>query len=241
MMHAQSVGIAPSAPGPVTATRLGSGNQRRYELSWSDTSKNETAFVIQRRVAGSTADFTTIATVQSSVLGVAPYVETGVGPGTGTRTYIDRIGNTNTLFEYQVYAINVVGDVWDYSNPAFNNIPPGGGFPTLTLDSRGGTVSAAVTAPSNLTGAFTVKNRKTATVNLTWTDNATNETGFLVQRAENPTFFNPVNTTIAGNLTGGTTSFSQTVTPGKIYFFRVLAFNDTHQSGWSNTVSLTIP
>ena len=41
------------------------------------------------------------------------------------------------LYEYQVYAINVVGDIWDYSNPAFNDIPPGGGWPTLTLSLAG--------------------------------------------------------------------------------------------------------
>jgi hypothetical protein len=237
MMHTQAVGVAPAAPTGLTFTRIGSGQNRRYELSWTDNSKNETAFVIERRVAGSTGAWTVIATVQSSQLGVVPFVNTGVGPGTGTRTYTDPIGNTNTLYEYQVYAINVVGDVWDYSDPAFNEIPPGGGWPTLTLDSRGGATST-MAAPTNLTASAVVKNNKTATVTLTWTDNATIETGFLIQRADNAGFsLGVVNATVGANVT----TFSQSVARGKTFYYRVHAFNDTLQSGWSNTASVTTP
>jgi FtsP/CotA-like multicopper oxidase with cupredoxin domain len=237
MMHTQAVGVAPAAPTGLTFTRIGSGQNRRYELSWTDNSKNETAFVIERRVAGSTGAWTVIATVQSSQLGVVPFVNTGVGPGTGTRTYTDPIGNTNTLYEYQVYAINVVGDVWDYSDPAFNEIPSGGGWPTLTLDSRGGATST-MAAPTTLTASAVVKNNKTATVTLTWTDNATIETGFLIQRADNAGFsLGVVNATVGANVT----TFSQSVARGKTFYYRVHAFNDTLQSGWSNTASVTTP
>ncbi len=236
MMHAQVVGVAPAAPTGLVATRVGNGNQRRYELAWTDNSKNETAFVIERRVAGSTGPWSTIATIQSSQLGVVPYLETGVGPGTGPRTYNDPIGATNTLYEYQVYAINVVGDVWNYSNPAFNNILFGG-FPTLTLDSRGGATST-VKAPSNLTGAAAAKNAKTAIVTLNWTDNASNETGFLIQRADNATFSaGVVNATVTANVT----TFNQTTSRAKTFYYRVLAFNATTQSGWSDSIMVTTP
>ncbi|OGW41021.1 MAG: hypothetical protein A2Y97_04250 [Nitrospirae bacterium RBG_13_39_12] len=237
MMHAQVVGIAPAAPTDLTYTLVGKGNNRHYQLTWNDNSKNETAFVIERRVAGSTGAWSIIATVQSSQLGVVPFIDTGVGPATGQRTYNDPIGNTKTLYEYQVYAINVVGDVWDYSDPAFNEIPPGGGWPTLTLDSKGGTITA-ITAPTNLTVSAVAKNKKTAIVTLNWTDNAVNETGFLVQRADNAGFsLGVVNATVAGDVT----TFSQSVTRGKTYYYRALAFNDAHQSDWSNTVSVTTP
>ncbi|MCG3209860.1 MAG: hypothetical protein FOGNACKC_03487 [Anaerolineae bacterium] len=237
MMHAQVVGVAPPAPTNVRAVRTGNGNNRLYTVTWTDNSKNETAFVIERRVAGSTGAWNVLATVQSSQLGVVPYVETGVGPGTGTRTYIDRIGNTSTLYEYQVYAINVVGDNWDYSNPAFNQIPPGGGWPTLKLDSRGGAIST-IAAPSNLAASAVAKNKKTADITLTWTDNSGNETGFLVQRADNAGFsLGVVNATVAGNVT----TLSQTVARGKTFYYRVLAFNDTTQSAWSNTATVTTP
>lgn len=237
MMHAQVVGIAPAAPELVEAIRAGNGQNQRYDLTWNDNSKNETAFVIERRVAGSTDAWTTVATVQSSVLGVWPYNETGVGPGTGQRTYSDPIGNTKANYEYQVYAINVVGDVWDYSNPAFNNIPPGGGWPTLTLDSRGGSTST-IPAPTGLTASAVAKNKKLATVTLNWTDNSAIETGFLIQRAENAAFtLGVTNFTVPADVT----TYSQDVARAKTYYYRVLAFNDAHQSGWSNAAPVTTP
>jgi FtsP/CotA-like multicopper oxidase with cupredoxin domain len=226
MMHAQTVGVAPAAPTFVSAVRVGNGNQRRYNVTWTDNSKNETGFVIERRQAGTTGAWSVVTTVPSDRL--------NVGPGKGTRTYAHTIGNTNTLYEYRVYAINVVGDTWDYSNPAFNEIPPGGGFPTLRLDSNGTAVTKLV-APTNLAGTIATKNKKSATVTLTWTDTTSIETGFLIQRSDNSGFsLNTVNATVNGNII----TFQQTVTPGKSYFYRVLAFNDTMQSGWSNTVQL---
>jgi hypothetical protein len=134
-----------------------------------------------------------------------------------------------------VYAINTVGDTWDYSNPAFNNLPPGGGFPTVTVDSRnvGTAVGDPVAAPTNLTGTLTVKNKNTSTVTLNWTDNADNETGFLIQRT-NSDGTNLVNATVGANIT----TFTQTVTSGVAYIYRVHAFSDTTQSGWSNALAL---
>jgi len=226
MMHAQAVGVAPVAPTGLTWAPTGSGNNRRNVLTWTDNSKNETAFVIERSSSPS-GPWSTLVTVPSDRL--------TVGPGTGSRSYTDLVGR-NTYY-YQVYAINVVGDTWDYSNPAFNEIPPGGGWPTLTLDSKGGALSV-IAAPSNLTGSAVAKNNKTATVTLTWTDNSGNETGFLIQRADNAGFsLGVVNATVAGNVT----TFSQTVARGKTFYYRVLAFNDTIQSNWSNTASVTTP
>ena len=225
MMHAQVVGIAPAAPTFDSAVASGNGRNRQYTVTWIDNSKNETAFVIERS-SSPTGPWSTLVTVPSDRL--------TVGPGTGTRTYVDRTRNT---YYYQVYAINVVGDTWDYSNPALNNIPPGGGWPTLTL-SQGQVPPATIAAPSDLTASAVVKNKKTATVTLNWTDNSAIETGFLIQRADNAAFsLGVVNATVAGNVT----TFSQTVSRGKTYYYRVLAFNDTTQSDWSNTASVTTP
>jgi hypothetical protein len=232
MMHAQVVGVAPAAPtlaDPPYVTQ-GNGNNAVNVLTWTDNSKNETAFVIERRVAGSTDAWTVIETVPSD-----PLTD---GPELGLRTYSDPIGNTKDTYEYQVYAINVVGDTWDYSNPALNEIPPGGGWPTLTLDSgREGSIST-ILAPTDLTGSAVVKNKKTAIVTLNWTDNSTNETGFLIQRAYDVGFTSGVvNATIAGDLT----TFTQNVARGTTFYYRVHAFNDTTQSDWSNTTTVTTP
>lgn len=233
-MHTQVVGVAPRAPDGVSAVRGGNGNNRYYDVSWNDKSRNETAFVVERRVAGSTGPWTTVATVRSETLGGLGYTP-GTGDSLGRRTYRDPLGNDRTtIYQYNVYAINVVGDVWDYSNPAFNNIPAGGGFPTLTIDSRATTVSPqTVAAPSNLTGTLTVKNKKTSTVSLSWKDNSSNETGFLIQRT-NADGTNAVNATVGPNVT----TFTQTVTSGVAYLYRVHAFSDTAQSAWSNTLRL---
>jgi FtsP/CotA-like multicopper oxidase with cupredoxin domain len=239
MMHAQVVGVEPAAPTFISAVRTGNGNQRRYIITWTDNSRNETAFVIERRVAGSTGAWSTRATVASTQLGVVPFAGTGNGPTTGTRTYTDIIGNTGTLFEYRVHAINVVGDSWDYSNPAFNEILPGGGWPTLTLSSnQEAAVTPAVAAPTGLAATTSVKNSKNANVRLTWTDNATNETGFLVQRADNLAFtLGVVNQTVGPNIT----TLTQTLPRGRSYYYRVLAFNDVVQSGWSNAINVVTP
>ena len=240
MMHAQVVGVKPSAPSNVSFTTSGSGRNRVNLVSWTDRSKNETSFVIERRPAGSTGGWTKVGTAVSEDLGTLAYDKaTSVkGKQIGVdRSFQDPVGNDSTVYEYDVYAVNTVGDTWDYSNPAFNEIPPGGGFPTLTLDSRGG-ATAVIADPSNLAGSAVAKNKKTATVNLTWTDNSANETGFLVQRADNAAFsLGVVNATLGA----GASTFSQNVTPGRTYYYRVLAFDDAHQSGWSNTATVTTP
>ena len=237
MMHAQVVGVKPTAPTGVSWTAAGNGNNRVNDVSWTDTSKNETGFVVERRVLGSTDPWTVVATVAAETLGTASYTE-----GTGaafdqTRTWSDPVGADRTEYEYDVYAVNTVGDVWDYSNPAFNNIPPGGGFPTLTLDSKGG-ATTTIAAPTDLAATAAAKNRRVADVTLTWTDSSGNETGFLVQRSENAAFtLNSVNTTVAGDLE----TFTQSVDRGRTYYYRVLAFNDAHQSDWSGTATVTTP
>lgn len=231
MMHAQVIGVEPPAPTFISAVRSGNGNNRVDTLTWVDNSKNETGFVIERRVAGSTGAWQAVATVPSDAL--------IVGPGIGTRTLVNRVGNTNTLFEYRVYAINVVGDAWDYSDPALNEIPSGGGWPTLTLTSLDEPATPdTVAAPTGLAATAAVKNRNSANVTTTWTDNANNETGFLVQRADNATFtLGVVNATVGPNIT----TLTQNLPRGRSYYYRVHAFNDTTQSGWSNVVNVVTP
>ena len=96
----------------------------------------------------------------------------------------------------------------------------------------------SIAAPTDLAGTASVKNKKTATVSLSWTDNSANETGFLVQRADNVGFsVNVVNATVGPNVS----SLNQNVTPGKTYYYRVHAFSDTHQSTWSDTATVAVP
>ncbi len=81
MMHAQVVGVKPPAPTDVSVVaRSAAATTGVTPLTWTDNSKNETAFVIERS-SSPTGPWSTLATIESDRL--------TVGPGTGPRTYID--------------------------------------------------------------------------------------------------------------------------------------------------------
>jgi len=234
MMRAQVVGVAPVAPSNLTATRVGNGNNRRVDLSWTDNSLNDTAMKIQRATAatGPWADLVQVAS-------------NGAGPTTGVRNYTDPIGNTNQVFFYRVQAVNVVGSTWDYSNPNLNEIPPGGGFPTKSLASAFsntatfGTVVSPPAAPSNLAGTAVAQGANNARVTLIWTDNSNNEAGFTIQRSTSADFTANVTST---NVGANTTTFQTgNVSRKTLFYFRVQAFNAAGTSAWSNVISVLTP
>jgi fibronectin type 3 domain-containing protein len=88
--------------------------------------------------------------------------------------------------------------------------------------------------PTNLTanGATT---RGKFSVNLTWTDNATNETGFRMERSPDGINFAQIGTTAANVATYADT----TAISGTAYYYRVAASNAAGNSGYSNTAGVT--
>jgi hypothetical protein len=81
-------------------------------------------------------------------------------------------------------------------------------------------------------------------VNLTWTDNSTNETGFTVQRATNATFTaGLVSTSVPGaNATASVNYALNGLTTGTKLFFRVQATSAAGVSTWaSNVATVTVP
>ncbi len=95
--------------------------------------------------------------------------------------------------------------------------------------------------PSNLTAAAGGTG-----ADLAWIDNANNETGFTLQRADNPLFTaNMVSFDLPASVpdtsTGGTLTYTDTTAaPLTLYYYRVLAYNANGVSAWSNTAS-TVP
>ena len=85
----------------------------------------------------------------------------------GTRSITDTTSNVSMLYQYRVVAQNTVGY--------------GGEFPSMTVQSISNAVSAGRSTPTNLTATLQAGPQ----VRLTWTDTATNETGFVVQRSTN--------------------------------------------------------
>jgi hypothetical protein len=107
----------------------------------------------------------------------------------------------------------------------------------LSAGTRGARLSRIATvvtftplaAPTNLV-AFASSSSQ---INLSWTDSATNETGFSIERSLNNSFgpFTQVATTTANSV-----SFSDSsVTADQTYYYRVRAFNTGGNSSYSNT------
>ena len=87
-------------------------------------------------------------------------------------------------------------------------------------------------APSNLTGSVI-----SSGVQLTWTDASGNEQGFRVQRARGAQGSFVLLATVGANIT---TYIDAAVTAGKVYRYRVRAFNDAGASAWSNTIRVRV-
>lgn len=110
---------------------------------------------------------------------------------------------------------------WSSLSQAKQIIPQTQLYPAVTVPA----------GPSNLT-ANAVSTRQ---INLAWTDNANNETGFKIERSTNGSTFMEI-TTVGAN----TISFNNTGLAGSTtYFYRVRASNSGGNSAYSNTASST--
>ncbi len=89
-----------------------------------------------------------------------------------------------------------------------------------------------VATPTGLSATATSASQ----INLSWTDNASNETEYVVQRDTSNTFTSPQTTVLAAN----STSRSDTgLAASTQYFYRVRARNATTDSAWSTVANAT--
>jgi FtsP/CotA-like multicopper oxidase with cupredoxin domain len=136
-------------------------------------------------------------------------------------TYNDTTAAANTTYSYRVVAYNLSG----YSE--FSNVA------TVTTPA-----AAGVAAPTDLTATLLFNPTR---VQLTWIDNANNETGFVIERSVNGGPFTQVATN--GPRFGVGRSVSRTLvnlTSGNTYTYRVKAMLDTTSSAYSNEASVTV-
>jgi predicted phage tail protein len=100
-------------------------------------------------------------------------------------------------------------------------------------------VQGTPNAPTNLTATLQTGPQ----VSLTWRDNATNETGFVVERCTGTGCTNFAQIAVAGprNNTGNVTYVDTTVAAGNIYSYQVKAVNGSGSSAPSNTASVNVP
>lgn len=190
----------------------GNGNNRHVTLTWNDNSINETSFLVQRTSDGTT--WSDVGTV------VAPLNQANVHQ---TRTLTDSTSSPTAAYLYRVVALNTVGY--------------GAEFPSLSAKSMSATLGVnAPVAPTNLTATLQAGPR----VSLTWRDNATNESGFVVERATNGGAFAPIATPPARANTGTVTMTDNSVSPGNTYDYRVRAVNVAGTSVPSNAVTVPV-
>lgn len=127
--------------------------------------------------------------------------------GANATSFSDTGLSAATGYVYRVYAYNASGNS-SYSNEST------------------GMTNAAPTAPSNL--SLTVVS--STVIDLTWTDNSGNETGYKVERAVNGGAFSEI-VTLGANVE----SYQNTgLSPETSYTYRVLAYNGSVSSDYSN-------
>jgi hypothetical protein len=139
----------------------------------------------------------------------------------------------------QAYTINIPGTVGGATaNVGFTG---GTGGLTATQDILTWTFSPNATTSPNAPSGLGATPASATSVNLTWTNNATNQTGFHLDRATDAGFTTNL---ITENLPASPHSFTDTTTglaPGNTFYYRLRAYNSAGDSGNSNVASVTIP
>jgi titin len=177
-------------------------------------------------------------------------VERYIDPMNGAKFYV--VGNVNfdsithsTLKTYSYSADKING-----SNDSTNKIPTGTVVAAITDEGRYSKFKIEVygydliikfvtykenepSAPSNLTANATSCNN----VNLTFSDNSNNESGFKIERKESGGTYSEIATVPANT----TTYADTTVQAQKTYYYRVRAYNAYGNSSYTNEVNVTTP
>ena len=188
------VTTALSAPGSLTATAQSSS---QIALNWTESSTNETAFLIERCAGVQCTNFAQIAQV-----------------GANVTSYVDAGLSANASYSYRVRASN------------------GQSFSAYSNTASATTSGALPAAPTALTATAVSPTQ----IDLTWSDNATNETAYTIERCtEGCTTFTQI-----AQVGANVTAYSNTgLTAGATYSYRVRASNAAGNSAYSNVAAAT--
>jgi hypothetical protein len=234
-----TVSPLPNVPAAPTNLTAYSVSPTEIDLAWIAGDSTATGYLIER--AGVTGAFSQIATVTGAL---TSYADTALIPNT---VYRYRIQATNAL----AATVGIAAGSSAYSNVSTAATPL--------------TPPTAPLAPSNLIATATGATQ----VTLTWTDNSTNETAFLIERMGGTTSSSTTGSTTSttpppapGSTTGTTTTGTTTTTAqfvqvavagpnvttfvdtglvaNTLYSYRVRATNAGGNSAYSNTATVTI-
>ena len=177
-------------------------------LAWTDASTNETGFYVYRNTTNTSTGATLIATLAA-----------------GSTTYTDNDDNSGanapaegTTYYYWVSSYNLAGE--SAKSPAASNGT--GGVTTIWM---------VPAAPTSLSATAVSSSQ----INLAWTDNSNNETGFEIFRSTDGITFSSLATVGAGVTTYNNTG----LTASTQYYYKVWAFNPGESSSYSNTANAT--
>jgi hypothetical protein len=236
--------IAPALTAPSIPTAAIT-NATRITVSWTDLSNNETGFLVERLFTPAVLPANWTGPVWTALPVPAAGVTTPTTV-TVTRTATQKTGvNTGVSYADNLVAATAQG-TYQYRVSAVNT----SGVAPATVN----VYSAPATMPSpldfTLPAAPTLLSATTTVgvpgvVNLSWTDMASNETGFTVQRATNATFTaGLISTPVPGAIVGtnGVANYTLSgLTSATKYYFRVAATNTAGTSTYATfgTVNAT--
>jgi acid phosphatase type 7 len=177
------------------------------------TSLSATAGSSQVTLAWAASAGATSYIVKRATVAGGPYA--AIATGVTATSYVDSDVTNGTTYYYVVSAMNAAGESAN-SNQA--SATPQGGSPPA--------------APTNLVATTAGKTK----IALTWTDNATNETGFKIEMATSATGPFTQIATVGAN----TTSYTSTgLSRHTTYYYRVRAYGSGGDSTYSNVASAT--
>jgi len=185
-------------------------------LTWQDITDNELGFVIQRQevgLAGPVGPFEPVATPTSAECGT-------VSGAFGGAHWVDTGLTPGRTYNYQVAAYNDAGPS-TFTQPPVQAVTP-------------------LPAPAAPTGLIAAPGTG-SNVNLTWTDNATDETAFAVERSSNGRIFAQVGTAAARIGTGTVNYVDATASGPAKLTYRVRAVGVGSFSSYTNTATATVP
>jgi subtilisin family serine protease len=133
---------------------------------------------------------------------------------------------SNTPYTTASMSINADGSRYDYKVSALNSHEE-------SEDSAEVWVRPRPPMPANLKASPV----SSQTIDLTWADRTSDETGFRIEMSRNGTDWSEI-----GTVESDVRRYSATgLLRNRTYWFRVQAFNNRHMTDWSNVVSATTP
>ena len=222
----------PTATRTPTATATATPTATRTPTATATATPTATRTPTATATATPTATRTPTATATATPTATRTPTATATATPTATRTPTATATATPTATRTPTATATATPTATATATPTATPTPAATPTPTATP------TPAPPNAPSNLSGSAPSRSE----INLLWTDNANNEDGFTLQRADGGvgqggqcgTFV-----TIQPSLPANTTGFNDTgLSANHWYCYRVRAFNGGGNSSWSNTLSI---